>query len=139
MVALVDSNIVLDQMLKRDGFYEVAEDIMTLSSRRVFDGYISASAITDIYYIARKAHQDKGIALSLIRKLICNIHVATVDEGAIRSAVNLEWNDFEDSVQYSIGESINADYIVTRDTKGYANGNIPAISPTDFVNLITTN
>jgi predicted nucleic acid-binding protein len=49
MVVLIDSNIVLDQMLKNEGFFEDAEDIMALSENGIIDAYVSASAITDIY------------------------------------------------------------------------------------------
>ena len=44
--------------------------------------------------------------------------------------------DFEDAVQYAAGEHIQADYIVTRDTGGYTDDDIPAIQPADFLAII---
>jgi predicted nucleic acid-binding protein len=137
MVVLIDSNIILDQMLKNEGFYEVAEDIMALSENDVIDGYVSASAITDIYYIARKAYKDKSKALELIRALIENVRVAAVNEGIVRQAIDLDWNDFEDSIQYAAGESVDAEYIITRDPKGYADSAIKVIDPKAFLELIS--
>jgi predicted nucleic acid-binding protein len=137
MVVLIDSNIVLDQMLKREDFFEDAEDIITLSENGIIDAYVSASAVTDIYYIARKAFKNKSKALNLVRTLTDNVHVATVSEGIVKNAINLAWNDFEDSIQYSAGESIDAEYIITRDPKGYAGSNIEVIDPKAFINLIS--
>jgi predicted nucleic acid-binding protein len=110
---------------------------MALSENGVIDGYVSASAITDIYYIARKAYKDKSKALDLVRALTDTVRIATVNEGTVKNAINLEWNDFEDSVQYSAGENINAEYIITRDPKGYAGSAIKAITPPIFLELIS--
>jgi predicted nucleic acid-binding protein len=137
MVVLIDSNIVLDQMLKREDFFEDAEDIIALSENGIIDAYVSASAVTDIYYIANKAFKDKSKALDLVRILTDNVHVATVSEGIVKNAIDLAWNDFEDSIQYSAGESIDAEYIITRDPKGYTDSTIEVIDPKAFINLIS--
>ena len=56
--------------------------------------------------------------------------------GEIYRAVDLDWNDFEDAVQYTTGERVQADYIITRDVKGYANSGIPAVQPADFLRIM---
>ncbi|GHU76977.1 hypothetical protein FACS189461_5110 [Spirochaetia bacterium] len=47
------------------------------------------------------------------------IHVATITKNEVNRAIALEWNDFEDSIQHTVGESINAQYIITRNPKDY--------------------
>jgi predicted nucleic acid-binding protein len=135
MIALIDSNVILDSLLKNEGFYKDAEAILVMSEKDVFQGYVSASAITDIHYIARKAH-GKDRALELIDELLDNIHIALIDESVIRKAVDLKWNDFEESVQFSAGEILGADYIVTRDPKGFAESAITVITPKSFIDLL---
>jgi predicted nucleic-acid-binding protein len=49
----IDSNIALDAILKREPFYNSAEKIIGLSQGGI-GLFISASAITDIYYILEK-------------------------------------------------------------------------------------
>jgi hypothetical protein len=61
---------------------------------------------------------------------------ADVTGGHIYQALDLDWNDFEDSVQYIVGESFSADYIVTRNTHDYASGSIPAVTPSEFIQAI---
>lgn len=49
MKILIDTNIVLDVMLKREPFYRLSLEILSLAKRDDVEEYVSASAITDIY------------------------------------------------------------------------------------------
>ena len=49
----------------------------------------------------------------------------------------MEWDDFEDSVQYVVGESLEVDYIITRNTKDYIPSTISAVTPKQFIELIS--
>ncbi len=60
---------------------------------------------------------------------------AIVTDSNIYEALNLDWEDFEDSVQFVVGKSFSVDYIVTRNTKDYSSSAIPAITPDQFVLL----
>jgi hypothetical protein len=48
----------------------------------------------------------------------------------------LTWNDFEDSVQFTVGEGLSVDYIVTRNTQDFSTGHIPAVTPEQFLQII---
>ena len=54
MRILIDTNVILDVLLKRSPFYETAIEVLKLSARDDIQEFVSASAITDIYYIAYK-------------------------------------------------------------------------------------
>ena len=58
---------------------------------------------------------------------------AAVTDNNIYQALDLEWDDFEDSVQYIVGEGLSVDYIVTRNTKDFAAGSIPVVTPEQFI------
>jgi len=62
--------------------------------------------------------------------------IAAVTGKEIYRAIDLNWSDFEDAVQYATGEHIQADYIITRDTSGYVGNAIPAIHPADFLAIM---
>jgi len=49
----------------------------------------------------------------------------------------LEWDDFEDSVQYVVGEGLAVEYIVTRNTQDFTFGSIPAVTPEQFIKIMT--
>jgi predicted nucleic acid-binding protein len=139
MNVLIDTNIALDVMLNRTAFYAESSQILLMSEKGLIDGYISASAITDIYYFIQKEKRDKKITLSHIKDLVKMIHIAAVTNNEVNRAIALEWDDFEDSIQYTVGESIDAQYIITRNSKDYETSAIPVLMPAEFIQLVKRN
>jgi len=93
---------------------------MLASEQKYINGFISASAITDVFYIVNKHLKNKIATRELVKNhLIKTISIAAVDENTILEALDAEWDDFEDCVQYKVGESISADYIVTRNSNDF--------------------
>ena len=129
MRLLIDTNVVLDVLLARAPFCTPAEQVLNLSQRDDIEEYVSASTITDIYYIAHRQLKDRALTKDLIRRLISVVSVAAVTEKEIEAALNLPWSDFEDSVQYSVALLNDFDAIVTRDAVGYYDSKIRVISP----------
>lgn len=54
MKVLIDTNIILDVLCKRNGFFEDSEKIFKLCEVKKIEGYISALSIPNIVYIMRK-------------------------------------------------------------------------------------
>ena len=133
MNVLIDTNVVLDFLLRRDPHFQDAARIIVLSEKEIISGFISASAVTDIYYIAKKETKSKDAALALIRNLLQTIRIASVTESSILEALDLNWDDFEDSVQYVVGKEIAAKYIVTRNPDDFAGNKIKILSPKEFI------
>ena len=48
MKYLIDTNVILDVLLKREPFYKSCASVLTLARRKEIELYVSASAITDI-------------------------------------------------------------------------------------------
>ena len=99
-------------------------------------GFISASAITDIFFLAKEKLGKKPTKEAL-KKLLKVFKPATVTDSIIYQALYLDWNDFEDSVQYVVGKSLEVDYIVTRNTRDYTSDTIAAVTPEQFIALIS--
>ena len=66
------------------------------------------------------------------------VKIAAVDGDTISKALDAYWNDFEDCVQYFVGESISADYIVTRNPKDFVNNKITitVLTPEALLDII---
>ena len=134
MKVLVDTNVALDILLRRQD-YPNAKVIYLLAESSQIDCYISASAITDIFYITRK-DLDKKTAKESVKSLLQTFKPATVTDSHIYHALDLDWDDFEDSVQYVVGKGFSADYIVTRNIADFTLGTIPAVTPEQFIKII---
>lgn len=133
MKILVDTNIVLDVMLKREPFYRLSLEILGLSKKEGVEEYVSASAITDIYYLAYRQLRDKVVVKKLMKELLTVVSVASVSEQEIENALSLEWNDFEDSVQYSVAYLQEMDGIVTRNSGDYKDAKIKIWKPEELL------
>ena len=135
MTVLIDTNVALDVLLERHPFYDDSFRIFQLVDLEGIRGYISASAITDIFFLA-KGKLGKKPAKEALKNLLHVFNPATVTDSHIFQALNLDWDDFEDSVQFTVGESISADYIVTRNTQDFSSSHIPAVTPEQFLRII---
>lgn len=129
MRILIDTNVVLDVLLKREPFYKAAVEVMELTKLNNVQEYVSASAITDIYYLAYRQLKNKELAGRLLKKLLTIVSVAGVSEQEIKEALELEWSDFEDSVQYSVAYWQGMDAIITRNLNDYKKSEIPVWQP----------
>jgi predicted nucleic acid-binding protein len=136
MKVLVDTNVALDILLNRSAFYLNSMAVFVLAEQKLITGHISASAITDIFYIAQK-QLGKNAAQKAIGHLLQVFFPATVTGNNIYHALDLEWDDFEDSIQFTVGEAISADFIVTRNTQNFASGSIGAVTPEQLLQTIT--
>ena len=133
---LIDSNILLDVMATRQPFFETSSKVIETLKDKDITGYVSASSVTDIYYIARRELKDKKLVIQLIKDILKFIKIATVSEDEINKALELEWSDFEDAVQYSTALLSQMDYIITRNAKDFKASEVPVISPEDFLALL---
>ena len=59
-----------------------------------------------------------------------------VDEDRLRHALSLNWSDFEDAVQAAGAEKIEADFLVTRDKKGFRKSSVKPVTPAEALALI---
>jgi len=137
MKVLIDTNIALDFLLIRNPFYASSVAILAMADKELITCYISASAITDIFYLSQKK-LGKNPAKEALKKLLQVFKPAAVTASHIYEALDLEWEDFEDSVQYVVGENFPVNYVVTRNINDYASGSIPAVTPEQFIQVIAT-
>lgn len=139
MNLLIDSNVVLDRMLKREPFFEAAKKILDLADKNNdngINGYISASTVTDIYYIAYRSLKDRVKVRTLLAEVLKVIKIAPVSGENIHYAFNLNWKDFEDAVQYSVALSNGMDAIITRNMKGFSQAEVKICTPEEIINFI---
>ena len=61
MRAVIDTCVIVDALQSREPFCKDAQSIFLLCANRQFEGFLTAKAITDIYYLThRQTHSDKA-------------------------------------------------------------------------------
>ena len=135
MVLLIDTNILLDVMMERQEFVKDSSMIWKLCETEGVTGYISALTITNLVNIMRKKLDPKKIAdiISLLRMIFVFTDLGVSD---INLASGMEWNNFEDAVLSATAYRVHADYIVTRNTRDFADSRVPAFTPNEILNRI---
>ena len=133
MRILLDTNVVLDVLLKREPFFIAGKEILHLARYAEIEEYVSASAVTDIYYVARRTTKDAEVTAKLMEQLFSFVGIVKVSDVEIKNALALAWDDFEDAVQYSAALSASIDAIITRDQFGYSRAQISVYAPNAFL------
>jgi predicted nucleic-acid-binding protein len=138
MNILIDTNIVLDFLLRREPHIKNAGIIFKACKEFKINGFIAAHSIPDIFYIMRKSYTL--YELKEIIKLLANfISIINLTEEMILSALSEHnFSDFEDSLQDECAQEINADYIITRNVNDFAHSKVKAIEPKEFIKNVLT-
>ena len=134
MNVLIDTNVVLDDILDRAPSAESARKISQLATVDMIQGFITANSLTDIFYIVTK-NRDETTARKIIRNLLLVFSVVSVDGDDCQDAIDLPMSDFEDALIVVCAEKANLDYIITNDRDFLSNVDlsVPAICPSDFL------
>ena len=133
MRILIDTNVILDVLLRREPFYQAGRSVLEMAKYSEIEEIISASAVTDIYYVVNRTMKNPAVVRELMSRLLLFVRVATVSEREIRYAMELSWDDFEDAVQYSAAFFARTDAVVTRDAAGFSLAQLPIYSPDEFL------
>ncbi len=130
----VDTNVILDFLMKRPEFFAEARTVMALGYNKRCDLYMSSLSFSNIAYIARKEFVGDALynCFSALRELM---GVSAISQADVDSAIKLRAGDFEDALQYYSAKSINADYIVTRNVKDFSFSDIDVLLPGDLINM----
>lgn len=135
MRILIDTNVILDILLKREPFFEASYGALKQAAVNDTECLVSITAITDIFYLLRKGLGDTGKAKKSLERLLQLIIIADVLALDIQAALSDSLPDFEDAVVYAVAARNKVDYILTRNTKDFEVSAVPVITPQDFLKL----
>jgi predicted nucleic acid-binding protein len=133
MSILVDTNVLLDVMLCRNGFYPDSRAVFEIVETNDIDAFVSAVSMTNIFYILRKFKHSIDDVYSLMDDLSALFAIAPVTETTIINAMALRWKDFEDAVQFMSAQGVNVEYIITRNKSDFETFEIPCLSPSEYI------
>lgn len=135
MKILFDTNIVLDVLMDRLPFSDAAADLFSKVETGEVIGYLCATTITTVYYLASKT-VGAARAEEEIGKLLSLFEVAPVNRHVLESAMVAGFDDFEDAVIHGAAVHVGADAIVTRNKKDYTKSRIPVYSSEEMIRIL---
>lgn len=95
--------------------------------------YITASSVTDLFYITRKVLHDTEQTYAVMENIFKLVTVLSVTEKDIMDAFGQKWKDFEDCVQYMTGKNSGADFIITVNRGDFEDVLLPVRTPAEWL------
>ena len=130
----VDTDIIYDLLAKRDPFYLAAAQLFTLADEGKVQIYISALSLANLHYLITKQRSEEE-AKEILRKFKVLVHIAPLNDKIIDLALNSEFSDFEDAIQYFSALQNEIEVLLTRNLKDYKKAQITVLTAQDFINL----
>ena len=132
MKLLIDANILLDVLQRREPHCSDSVLVWKLCETGQVSGYVSALTIANLVYIMRKELTPERIE-EVLNQLMLIFHLAELTESDILHAAKKQWPDFEDAIQSASAERIHADYIVTRNVRDFKESRVLTLTPGEFL------
>ncbi|MEX0609109.1 MAG: PIN domain-containing protein [Balneolaceae bacterium] len=128
-----DTDIIIDFLADREPHTVYSSRLFELAERGKIEIWISSLSINNIYYITRKISGNRK-ALDIINSLVEIVQIQNVGREEIIEALNSDFKDFEDALQYFCSlkiEGIKA--LLTRNTKDYKTAQLAVLTPKDLL------
>jgi predicted nucleic acid-binding protein len=132
---LIDINVLLDVLQKREPFYETSANLLAAVETRRVQGFVAAHSMMTLFYLIQKSRSSSE-AHAILTNLLQFIQVAPVDQNTIEQALNLDFRDFEDAVQMVSALQSRVDCLITRNLKDYPVTLLPVMQPVDFLSTL---
>ncbi len=113
---LLDTDIVVDYLNRREPFYESARLLMIAGRVGEFELWISSSQVTDLVYILSEGDREALMpsVLERLRGLRTFVHVFAVSDTEIDRMLATSWKDPEDALLVEVAMHLKADCLITR-------------------------
>ena len=131
MKILIDTNIILDVLTKREPFYMDSARVWTLGREDVIQGCISAISVNNFYYILSKLKGVKA-AEPLIDQILEDFGIVALTKDILKQARSIVGKDFEDLIQYFSAIHEGCECIITRNKKDFPSVGIKILTPAEF-------
>ena len=131
---LVDTNVVLDLLGKRVNFLQEAQELFTMADKGEVKLFVSAITFANTYYILSQQLKISS-ARKILRQFKVLVEVVPVDDKVIELALDSEFKDFEDAIQYYSAIENGVRIIITRNQKDFKHSKIPVLSAKEYLKM----
>ncbi len=132
MKLLIDGNIILDVLQKKEPHYEDSAKVWKMCETDLAEGCVSALTFANLVYVMRKELDAEKIN-EVLKKMSLIFTFEDLNASDISKAAQMQWDDFEDAIQAATAKRIHADHIITRNVKDFKKSQIMAFTPAEFL------
>ncbi len=128
----VDTDIILDLLAGREPFYQYAAKLFSLADSGKIEICVSSLTFSNLNYIL-----SKQFSVAQARKKLLTfktlVTVLNVNEKVVDLALNSDFKDFEDALQYFTATEFTVTTLLTRNLKDYKKAEIAVLSAEQYL------
>ena len=128
----VDTDVVFDLLAKREPFYKYAARLFTNADKQEVKICVSSLCFGNLNYILSK-QKSATEARKILSRFKVLVKVLPVDDKVIELALNSDFGDFEDAIQYYCAIESEINILITRNLKDFKHAKIPVLTAEEFV------
>lgn len=128
----VDTNVLMDFIQIRHPFFEEANMILEMATKKSINIAISTLSFSTFLYLCRKTH-SKEILQGISKEIRRLSKVLPMKEESIIHAEETKFSDLEDAIQNHIAESNGCTSIITRNKRDFKKSNLIVLTPGEFL------
>ncbi len=128
----VDTDVILDLLARRIPHFHFSAVLFTFAEMKKLELYTTPLIIANTFYILRKQLGNDS-AKNALRKLRILLHVIDSTESIIDKALNSDFSDFEDAIQYYTALEYGIPVILTRNIRDYKKASIVVQTPESYL------
>ena len=132
MKVFLDNNILIDLLSNRGASTSLSFQVIKSSIMKGNELFISSLSVANACYITRKELSD-SVFKQKIYALRPDITITEIGQEAILFALDSDWTDCEDALQYYSAQEVGANVIVTRNKRDFDKSLIPVQTPQEFL------
>lgn len=136
MRPLLDTNVLVDVALRRPGLHEASGATVAWCLNNAGSGLLAVHSLATFSYLVGRA-AGPAKTREFIIDLIEGTDIARLDNAEVKRALALPMGDFEDALVAAAAESAGATHIVTRNTADFRKSPVKAVTPEEFMRLIS--
>ncbi len=136
MKLLLDTNVLIDYFSRRQPFFQDAVKLRIAAMFEDVELWASSQSFSDIEYVLRRAIPLQQLRL-MMKESLKFLRIAAPASTDVAEALGSDWLDLEDFLVARCAQRIEADYLITRDERGFQSSQISCMSPTSFINMLS--
>lgn len=131
----VDANVVIDWLNADSERNAESTACLEIISTLYHKPYISPVTFCIVYYLVSKKIKSKKHVHAVLKQAFEQFSFSIENERTVTDAMDSDFTDWEDALQYFSSQTIKADAIVTYNLRDFPGVDIPVMHPGEFVQL----
>ncbi len=133
-IVFLDTNVVIDFLGERTPYYDSIAKVLTLADQRKVKVYVSPMSLATAHYILSRDKSNKHV-LEQLRKFKVLTKISALNDVSVEKALNSDFKDFEDAMQYFSALESKCNVLITRNEKDFKHALIPVMNAEHYLKL----